>query len=88
MAAGRSQLITDLAEAGIAIPAEPALIRAIEEWRQWLAVERNCSAHTLDAYGRDLAAFLNFLSEHAGHRVGLHDLGGLAAADFRAYLAK
>ena len=92
MAAGSAQLtrglIGDLAESGIAIPAEPALIRAIEDWRQWLAVERNCSAHTLDAYGRDLAAFLNFLSEHSGHRVGLRDLDGLTAADFRAYLAR
>ena len=63
-------------------------MRAIDDWRQWLSVERNCSAHTLDGYGRDLAAFISFLTEHAGHRVGLADLATLAAADFRAYLAR
>jgi integrase/recombinase XerC len=88
MAAGSAQLTTDLAETGIVIPAEPALIRAIEDWRQWLSIERNCSAHTLDAYGRDLAAFLNFLAEHEGHRVGLADLTSLTGADFRGYLAR
>ena len=92
MAAGRPRLKTDLARdvagAGIVLPAEPALIRAIEDWRQWLGVERNCSAHTLDAYGRDLAAFLNFLAEHQGHRVGIADLTALVASDFRSYLAQ
>jgi integrase/recombinase XerC len=88
MAADGARLVSDLATAGIVIPAEPALIRAIDAWRQWLGVERNCSAHTLDAYGRDLAAFLNFLSEHQGHRPGLNDLGSLTTSDFRGYLAR
>ena len=92
MAAGRAKLtrdlVGDLAEAGIAIPAEPAVIRAIDDWRQWLAVERNCSRHTLDAYSRDLAAFMDFLTDHVGQPIGLKDLEGLTAADFRAYLAR
>src|SRR5690606_32517250 len=88
MAANRARLSFDLASAGLSIPAEPALIRALEDWRRWLGVERNCSAHTLDAYSRDLAAFLAFLAEHQGHVPGLGDLDTLAAADFRSYLAR
>jgi integrase/recombinase XerC len=68
--------------------AEPALLAAIGAWRDWLAVERNCSGHTLDAYGRDLAAFLTFLVLHEGRPPGLDDLSRLTAADFRAYLAR
>ena len=88
MAADRARLVSDLATAGIALPAEPALIRAINEWRQWLGVERNCSPHTLDGYSRDLAAFLSFLAEHQGHPAGLSDLASLTASDFRGYLAR
>lgn len=37
--------------------AEPAVVSAIEDWRGWLAHERRASRHTVDAYGRDVAAF-------------------------------
>ena len=68
--------------------AEPALLAAIEDWWRWLEVERNCSAHTLDGYGRDLAAFCSYLAEHLGHAPGIEDFAGLALADFRGYLAR
>ena len=71
----------------IVFPAEPALVRAALDWRSWLGHERRYSAHTLDAYGRDLAAFFAFLADHLGYPPGLADLGSLKAADFRAYLA-
>jgi integrase/recombinase XerC len=61
---------------------------AIGLWQGWLAGERRASPHTLAAYGRDLAFFLDFLAEHQG---GLPDLGAidrLRPADFRAYLAR
>ena len=67
--------------------AEPALVRAAEDWRAWLRHERRSSAHTLAAYGRDLAAFFAFLAGHLGYPPGLSDLGKLKPADFRAYLA-
>jgi integrase/recombinase XerC len=60
---------------------------AIGLWTAWLAGERRASAHTLAAYGRDLARFLDFLAEHHGEMPGLAAIDGLAAADFRAYLA-
>ena len=70
------------------LQAEPALAQAVEGWRRWLADERRCSEHTLDAYGRDLAGFFQFVAEHLGYAPGLKDLAGLAAADFRGYLAR
>ena len=67
--------------------AEPAVVSAVADWRAWLAHERRCSDHTLDAYGRDLAAFFQFMAGHLGFKPGLKDLENMAAADFRGYLA-
>lgn len=61
---------------------------AITAWRDWLAAERRVSAHTLDAYARDLAAFLSFLADHVGGTASLATLGELKPADFRSYLAQ
>ena len=68
--------------------ARPDLAAAVARWRRWLADERRASAHTLDAYGRDLAGFLGFLAEHLGGQPGLADLGALRTADFRSWLAR
>jgi integrase/recombinase XerC len=67
---------------------EPALVRAVEDWWNWLAHEKRASPHTLDAYGRDLYGFLSFLGKHLGYGAGLKDLQNLKAVDFRAYLAE
>ncbi len=77
-----------MSTAPIPVAAAPDLAEAVAAWRSWLAGEKRASAHTLDGYGRDLAAFLAFLGEHLG---GIPDLAALAAlrpADFRAYLAR
>ncbi|OAN55239.1 recombinase XerC [Paramagnetospirillum marisnigri] len=68
--------------------AQPDLARAVTAWRQWLEAEKRASAHTLDAYGRDLAAFLSFLVEHQGGQPDLAALAGLEPTDFRAFLAR
>jgi integrase/recombinase XerC len=72
---------------GPAERAAPDLAAAIREWQAWLAHEKRASAHTQDAYARDLAAFLDFLSGHLGGAPGIADLEALAVADFRAWLA-
>lgn len=77
----------DLTDRLIVFPARPDLARAIEDWRAWLATERRASAHTVDAYARDLAAFLAFLSGHLSAEPAVSDLAKLAAADIRSYLA-
>lgn len=61
---------------------------AIAQWQRWLSSERRSSAHTLAAYGRDLAQFLDFLAEHRGEEPTLAGLAALAPADFRAWLAR
>src|SRR5438445_3595253 len=61
---------------------------AIALWTAWLAGERRASAHTVAAYGRDLAFFLDFLTEHLGEPPSLAAIDGLRPADFRAYLAR
>ena len=69
------------------LPAAADLQAAIAEWQTWLHDEKRASAHTLLAYRRDLNHFLTFLSGHLGKAASLGDLSGLAAADFRAWLA-
>jgi integrase/recombinase XerC len=57
-------------------------------WTAWLAGERRASAHTVAAYGRDLAFFLDFLTEHLGDRPDLGAIARLLPADLRAWLAR
>lgn len=66
----------------------PDLAAAIAAYHDWLAGERRASPHTISGYGRDLAAFLDFLTLHLGGVPDLAALAGLRAADFRAYLAR
>jgi integrase/recombinase XerC len=61
---------------------------AIGLWSAWLAGERRASAHTVAAYGRDLAFFLDFLTDHLGEPPSLAAVEALRPADFRAYLAR
>ena len=60
---------------------------AIALWMAWLGGERRASAHTVAAYGRDLAGFLDFLTGHFGEAPALASLGRVLPAEFRAYLA-
>lgn len=66
---------------------ELTVASAVEDWRAWMAHERRASSHTLDAYGRDLALFLGFLTGHLGAEASLADLAALKPGDFRAFLA-
>ena len=64
-----------------------ALPEAVAAWMAWLQGERRVSRHTLEAYGRDLEAFLDFLGTHHGEAPSLALLAGLQPADFRSWLA-
>jgi len=63
------------------------LAALLPRWRDWLAIEKRFSRHTVVAYMGDLTAFLNFFSGHLGHTVRLRDLADAGLADFRAWLA-
>ena len=73
---------------GISFTADPDLAAAVEIWLAWLADERRMSRHTIDGYGRDVAAFLSFLQEHRGERPTLAVMRALQTSDLRAYLAR
>jgi integrase/recombinase XerC len=62
----------------------PALVA---RWLASLADARRLSPHTVRAYGITLEAFGDFLSGHVGGTATQAVLGGLTAADFRAFLA-
>jgi integrase/recombinase XerC len=57
------------------------------EFLAWLAAERRASPHTLEAYGRDIADLLGFLTWHQGAEPDLAALGALSPADLRGFLA-
>ena len=72
----------------IVFTAKPELVKVVEAWVQWLAAERRCSAHTLDAYGHDLANFLAFTAQHRGQLPDLTLLAEIGTNDIRAWLAE
>jgi integrase/recombinase XerC len=61
-----------------------APLAAREAFLEWLVRERRASSETVEAYGRDVADLLGFLSTHQG---GEPDLAALRLADLRAFLA-
>ena len=60
----------------------------IARWQIWLRDIRSYSAHTLDAYNRDLSLFFNFLSDYINHIPQINDLEEADIRTFRAYLSQ
>ncbi len=60
---------------------------AVCAYLAWLGTERRASPLTVEAYGRDLAGFLGFLTGHLGADPDVATLAGLRQADLRAWLA-
>src|SRR5688572_5937342 len=67
--------------------AKPDAAKAMAAWLDYLATERRCAPKTIEAYGRDMAQFCAFLTDHLGGEPRLMDLGLLAAMDFRSFFA-
>ncbi len=61
---------------------------ALAAWLDHLAHERRASPRTVAAYRACVSAWLTFLEEHRGEAVTRAALGGVSAAELRAYLAK
>jgi integrase/recombinase XerC len=59
----------------------------LEHWIAYLRDERRFAANTLEAYRRDVAAFLGFLTDHLGAPCVGKDLATLQPRDLRAYIA-
>lgn len=56
-------------------------------WIEHLRDERRFATNSVDAYGRDVEAFLDFLSGHLGGEPAGRDLAQIEPRDLRAYLA-
>lgn len=61
--------------------------QALKDWLAYLANERRASPRTVRAYGDCVGAYLAFLQQHRGEAISLADMGGIAPAELRAYLA-
>lgn len=59
----------------------------LAEWIAHLRDERRFAANSVEAYARDVAAFLAFLQSHLGGEPSARDLSELEPRDLRAYLA-
>ncbi|HYD89682.1 MAG TPA: tyrosine recombinase XerC [Vitreimonas sp.] len=59
----------------------------LSAWIAHLRDERRFAANSVEAYERDVAAFLGFLAQHLGGEPGAQDLATLEPRDLRAYLA-
>lgn len=66
----------------------PDVGELIKKWQTWLLNERRYSAHTLDAYARDLSEFTKFAMQALGHELSGTDLAKLDVRLFRNYLTE
>lgn len=57
-------------------------------WLTSLKSMRRVAAKTLEAYGRDLRQFTDFLAGFLEGPASIEDLAGLTASDFRSFMAK
>ena len=68
------------------LPIAPPLAAEVARWLLHLGSERRLAPLTLEAYGRDVRIFLDFLCRHLGHPPDVRDLDRLTPRDVRAYL--
>ena len=59
----------------------------LDSWCDHLAGVRDVSRHTLAAYRRDVAGFLDFLTEYHGGPAGRNELASVDQRDLRAWMA-
>jgi integrase/recombinase XerC len=67
--------------------AAPDLLEKVEAWRRHIAGERRLAPKSVEAYHRDVAQFLAFLTGHLGGAPKLSDVRSLGTADLRAFMA-
>ncbi len=74
---------------GVADPfLAPALGGALTEWLSQLAAIKGAAGHTVDAYRRDVARYLRFITDHRGGAEGLAAIAATSQSDLRAWMAQ
>ncbi|HHN67447.1 MAG TPA: recombinase XerC, partial [Thermopetrobacter sp.] len=71
----------------LAFNLKPDAAAAAAAWLAYLRDERRLAQKTLEAYGRDIAQFAAFVTEHLGRPADLAALAALRPADFRSFMA-
>lgn len=65
---------------------ETKLCQTIDEWQQYLLMDKRLSVLTASSYLFDIKDFFHFVFEHVGHKVDISDLKKMSVSDFRAFL--
>ena len=65
----------------------PAARDALQGWLAAQKALKGASDNTLNAYSRDVAGFLAFMSEHKGDQQGLGALARISVGDMRSWMA-
>ncbi|WP_373355795.1 tyrosine recombinase XerC [Pseudoroseicyclus sp. CXY001] len=60
---------------------------ALTRWLEEESALAGASPHTVDAYRRDVAAFLGFMGAHQGGPMGIGAIAAITISDMRAFLA-
>ena len=66
------------------------MARVEQAWTEWLSElkhRKGYSMHTLDAYRRDVVAFLDFIGHHMGKPATMTMLAKLSLSDFRSWIS-
>lgn len=64
------------------------LTERLEQWVDYLRIEKQVSKHTFRAYTGDVTHFLSFLREHIGKEPSLNDISDIKITDFRSWMSK
>jgi len=67
---------------------QPELIRIINEWQDYLNVQRNYSEHTLASYSNDLNHFLNFITQYLEQDTSLKIIASVDIRLMRSWLSE
>ncbi len=69
------------------ISISPALSDVVEAWLAWLGGVDGLALNTLDAYRRDVAGYLAFMSGHFGGAAGIAQIKGVGISEMRSWMA-
>lgn len=72
----------------IVYEADSYMLGLIKKWQDWLSGTRRYSAHTLDAYSRDLSEFIAFAARQNERPLTLADFQNLGIRTVRAFLSQ